>query len=78
MHHQVSKLEARNISAAFINHEQDDGHVKQAVIEGKKTFVYISSESLSILKYRDMLYSDAYQQRLAVFAIDEVHCVFTW
>ena len=52
MRHQVSKHESRNISAAFINHEQDDSHVKQAVIEGKKTFVYISPESLSIPKYR--------------------------
>ena len=78
MHHHVAKLVARNISATFINHKQDDGCLKQAVIEGKKTFVYMSSESLSIPKYRDMLYSDAYQQRLAVFAIDEVHCILTW
>ena len=75
MHHQVAKLVARNISATFINHKQDD------VIKGKKnkkTLVYMSSESLSIPKYRDMLYSDAYQLRLAVFAIDEVHCILTW
>lgn len=40
--------------------------------------VYISPESLSMLKYRDMLLTDQYQKNLTVFAIDEVHCMLTW
>ena len=68
MRHQVAMLEAKNISSAFINHEQEDWSVKQAVVDGKTKFVYISPESLSIPKYRDMLYSNAYQQRLAFSA----------
>lgn len=78
MHHQVSMLEAKSISSAFLNHKQEDWSAKQAVVDGKTKFVYICPESWSIPKYRDMLYSDAYQQRLAVFAVDEVHCILTW
>ena len=78
MRHQVSMLEAKSISSAYINHEQEDWSAKQAVVDGKMKFVYISPESLSIPKYRDMLDSDAYQQRLAVFAVDEMHCILTW
>lgn len=78
MRDHVSKLLAMGISAAFINHEQDDPTVKQAVVQGKVKFVYISPESLSLPRYRDMLHSDVYQQYLAVFAIDEAHCMLTW
>ena len=78
MREQVSKLSCRGISSAFINHEQNDSGVKRMVVEGKVKFVYISPESLSMPKYRDMLLNDRYQQNLAVFAIDEVHCMLTW
>ena len=78
MCHQVSMLEAKNISSAFINQEQEDWSAKQAVVDGKTKFVHISPESLGIPNYRDMLYSDANQQRLAVFAVDKVHCILTW
>ena len=71
-------LEAKSISSAYINHEQEDWSAKQAVVDGKMKFVYISPESLSNPKYRDMLYSDAYHQKLAVFAVDEMHCILTW
>lgn len=46
---QVSKLEAKSTSAAFINCEQD-GSIKQVVVDGKTKCVYISLESLSIPK----------------------------
>ena len=68
----VAKLSSRGISAAFINHEQHDYGVKKSVMEGKVKFVYISPEALS------MLLTDQYQRNLAVFAIDEVHCILTW
>jgi len=71
-------LEAKSISSSYINHEQEDWSTKQAVVDGKMKFVHISPKSLSIPKYRDMLYSDAYQQRLALFAVDEVHYILTW
>ena len=74
----VAKLSSRGISAAFINHEQHDYGVKKSVMEGKVKFVYISPEALSMPKYRDMLLTDQYQKNLAVFAIDEVHCILTW
>ena len=74
----VAKLSSRGISAAFINHEQHDYGVKTSVMEGRVKFVSISPEALSMPKYRDMLLTDQYQKNLAVFAIDEVHCILTW
>ena len=78
MRDQVSKLQSTGISAAFINHEQNDASIKQSVVQGRFKFVYISPESLSLPRFRQMLYSDQYQQNLAVFAIDEAHCILTW
>ena len=78
MHDQVSRLLSVGISATFINHEQDDTNVKHAVVQGKYKFVYISLESLSLPRFREMLYSDQYQEKLAVFAVDEAHCILSW
>ena len=78
MRDQVSRLLSVGISAAFINHEQDDPNVKHAVVQGKYKFVYISPESLSLPRFREMLYSDQYQEKLAVFAVDEAHCILSW
>ena len=78
MRDQVSRLLSVGISAAFINHELDDANVKHAVVQGKYKFVYISPESLSLPRFREMLYSDQYQEKLAVFAVDEAHCILSW
>ena len=78
MRDQVSRLLSVGISATFINHEQDDANVKHAVVQGKYKFVYISPESLSLPRFREMLYSDQYQEKLAVFAVDEAHCILSW
>ncbi len=74
----VSKLTAKGISAAFINHEQSDASIKQAIVRGQVKFVYISPESLSLVRYRDMLSTEPYQHNLSFFAVDEAHCVLTW
>ena len=37
-----------------------------------------SPESLSLPRFREMLYSDHYQEKLAVFAVDEAHCILSW
>ena len=78
MREHVSKLSSRGISAAFINHEQNDSGVKRMVVEAKAKFAYISPESLAMPNYRGKLLTYRYQRNLAVFAIDEVHCMLTW
>ncbi len=75
MRDQVSKLSVLQVSASSINHEQTDGGVKKAVVQGKVKFIYISPESLAMPKYADML---PYQKNLAVYVVDEVHCMLTW
>ena len=78
MRDQVLALKSKGISAEFINHEQTDNAAKQAVLQGKVKFVYISPESLSLSRYREMLYTESYQKNLSVYAVDEVHCMLTW
>ena len=78
MRDQVFALKSKGISAEFINHEQTDIAAKQAVVQGKVKFVYISPESLSLPKYRDMLYTESYKKNLTIYAVDEVHCMLTW
>ena len=78
MRDQVLALKAKGISAEFINHEQTDHEAKQAVVKGKVKLVYISPESLSLPKYREMLCTESYQKNLTIFAVDEAHCILTW
>ena len=78
MREQVEKLSSKGISAAFINHEQDDPMVKTGVQEGQYKYVYISPESLDLPQYRDMLLSVPYKKNLCIFVIDEAHCILSW
>ena len=75
---QVQQLAAKDISAAYINHEQDDPVVKKGVLDGKYKFVFISPESLSMHKYRDMLLSSPFKENLCLFVVDEAHCILSW
>ena len=67
------------ISAAYINHEQQNEEVKENVVAGKFRFVYISPESiLGVQRFRDMLLTLPYQERLVGIVVDEAHCVSQW
>ncbi len=63
MRDQATKLLAKGICAAAINHEQRDATVKQAVVKGDVKLRYISPESLALDKYREMLSSEPYQKQ---------------
>ena len=79
MRDHVQNLLKRGLKAAFINHEQKDASIRQAVTEGKYQFVYISPESLTgISQYREMLLSCVYMNNLVGLVIDEAHTVMSW
>ena len=77
--HVEAALLSKDLSAAFINHEQKDSSIRQRVLEGKYQYVYISPETLTENQpYRNMLLTEAYKLNLVALAIDEAHTVTSW
>ena len=77
MQDQVSALEANGISAAFLNSSmslRDANDVEQKLLAGKLDLLYVAPERL--LTERCMNLLD--QVSIALFAIDEAHCVSQW
>ena len=76
---QVAKYGSKGIKAAFVGKDQKDETIKEQVIKGDFELVFMSPESmLTVLKYREMFRSVAYQKNLVCLAIDEAHCVDKW
>ena len=78
MKDQTRDFNQRGLSSIYITSslDQDD---ELTVLQGKFNLVYISPEQLLARgKWRDMLRSDMYQERMVGFAIDEAHCVKQW
>ena len=46
------------ILATFINHKQNNAGIKHPVVRGRIKLVYISPKSLSLPRFREMLYSE--------------------
>ena len=70
---------ARGIKAACVGKDQKDEQVKEDVVSGHYSLVYMSPESmLTNLRYREMFRSRVYQENLICLSIDEVHCVEKW
>ena len=79
MQDQVRYLKSVGISAEFIGDEQKSEEAKQLVERGECQIVYGSPESfLSTKRWRAMLNSDAYKDRLCLVAVDEAHCISHW
>lgn len=69
----------RGIKTEFVGDAQTCEQAMEAVINGQVQLVYTSPESLlQNRRYRNMLKSEAYQERMIAFAIDEAHCVKFW
>ena len=66
------------LKAAFVGEAQDDHSVKRGVKNGEYSLVYMSPESMTVLQWREMFWSQLYQQRLKGIVIDEAHCVEKW
>ena len=79
MQDQVRYLKSIGISAEFIGEEQKSEEVKHLVERGECEIVYGSPEAfLSTKRWRAMLISDAYKERLRLVAADEAHCISHW
>ncbi|RKR76226.1 DNA helicase RecQ [Frondihabitans australicus] len=77
MQDQVDALEAVGVRAAFLNSTQDAmarREVEQAFREGDIDLLYLAPERLRLESTKQLLDSG----RIALFAIDEAHCVAQW
>jgi len=81
MHDQVSALAAVGVRAAFLNSTQDAEQrreVEQALLAGDLDMLYLAPERLSLESTRSLIDRVVAGPGIALFAIDEAHCVSQW
>ncbi|CAL0320970.1 unnamed protein product [Lupinus luteus] len=76
MHDQCLKLARHGISACFLGSGQPDNTVEQKAMKGMYSIIYVCPET--ILRLITPLQELAESRGIALFAIDEVHCVSKW
>ncbi|KAI3445356.1 hypothetical protein Pfo_002021 [Paulownia fortunei] len=76
MHDQCLKLGKHGISACFLGSGQIDKSVEKKAMSGAYNIIYVCPET--ILRLIKPLQSLAESRGIALFAIDEVHCVSKW
>jgi ATP-dependent DNA helicase RecQ len=77
MQDQVDALSALGVRAGFLNSTQDGyqrREVEQALLAGELDLLYLAPERLRVPATLELLD----QARIALFAIDEAHCVSQW
>ncbi|CAM5206326.1 DNA helicase OS=Castellaniella defragrans OX=75697 GN=HNR28_001249 PE=3 SV=1 [Castellaniella defragrans] len=77
MQDQVDAMQELGVRAAFLNSTQTPGQartVEQAYLRGELDLLYIAPERLLTPRCLDLLAAG----RIALFAIDEAHCVSQW
>ena len=75
----VKFLKLVGVTAEFIGEDQQDDAAKTAVERGDCQTVFGSPESfLSSDRWRKMLSSKVYEERLCLVAVDEAHCISHW
>ncbi|WP_246262033.1 DNA helicase RecQ [Azoarcus taiwanensis] len=81
MHDQVSALVEAGVSAAFLNSSLDietARTVERDLHEGRLDLLYVAPERLMTPRFLDQLDHLRDTRQLALFAIDEAHCVSQW
>ena len=81
MHDQVSALVEAGVNAAFLNSSLDVESaraVERALYDGSLDLLYVAPERLMTPRFLDQLDHLRDTNRLALFAIDEAHCVSQW
>uniref|UniRef100_A0A0E0KYK1 ATP-dependent DNA helicase n=1 Tax=Oryza punctata TaxID=4537 RepID=A0A0E0KYK1_ORYPU len=76
MHDQCLKLAKHGISACFLGSGQPDSRVEGKAMSGMYKIIYVCPET--VLRLMEPLKKLAENPGIALFAIDEVHCVSKW
>lgn len=79
MEDQVGFLKSIGITAEFVGDGQKDEYANKMVEQGACQIVYGSPKAfLSSTRWRAMLNSEIYKDRLRLVAFDEAHCISHW
>ena len=81
MHDQVGALHEAGVAAAFLNSTLSAGEaqqVEQDLLGGRLTLLYVAPERLVTPRFLGLLQRLYERGQLALFAIDEAHCVSQW
>lgn len=76
---QQAKFKNKHFEVEFVGEAQLDRTVHRRVVNGEVQLLYISPENIiQNKKYRDMLQTPIYKEKLAAIVVDEAHCIKTW
>lgn len=81
MHDQVGALHEAGVEAAFLNSTltgEEANAVEKRLLRGEITLLYAAPERVATPRFLSLLDSLYQQGQLALFAIDEAHCVSQW
>ena len=81
MHNQVSAIKEAGVAAEYLNSSLDLESARateRALRAGKLDLLYVAPERLMTPRFLDQLDHLRDTERLALFAIDEAHCVSQW
>ena len=81
MQDQVSALREAGVRAAFLNSSlsaEEAGSVERGLLAGDYDLLYVAPERLMMPRFLQQLERLQASARLALFAIDEAHCVSQW
>ena len=81
MHDQVGALHEAGVEAAYLNSSLDSeqaARVERRLLRGELTLLYAAPERLTTPRFLALLDSLEQRGQLALFAIDEAHCVSQW
>ena len=81
MHDQVGALLEAGVAAAFLNStlsSEESQAVEKSLLRGEITLLYVAPERLNTPRFLALLDSLVERGQLALFAIDEAHCVSQW
>jgi ATP-dependent DNA helicase RecQ len=81
MHDQVGALHEAGVEAAFLNSTlsgEEANAVERRLLRGELTLLYAAPERVATPRFLSLLDSLYQKRQLALFAIDEAHCVSQW
>ena len=81
MQDQVNALRELGVAASFLNSTlaaHEAAEVERRLLAGQITLLYAAPERITTPRFQDLLQRLHARNRLALFAIDEAHCVSQW